>query len=145
MRFAAFDYGESCGIAISDIVVPRTHSAEGLPIVGMKKYVLATALDNPLKFIEAARCRLVVLEDYPRNAKNDHFDRLKFGLEEMGYKADRMKFVAASQWKPLAKAMKPDLSPWNPETKHEREAMSVLWYYLQFINWSYSKLEVRFV
>lgn len=135
MRIIALDYGKSVGVAIADVTAYPSFQGD-VTKMNLYKYILCTVdTKTAIEFMEISRCMTAVMEDYPRRAKNNMYEDL--------YRAVACKFdnsdpldkhliiLAPSLWKPVCKARHPNLLPWNPETQHEEDAMSILWYYLQ--------------
>ena len=135
MRILSIDYGASTGMAFG--------SWEDCCI-----YKMYLGTHNKLAMSEGAypvpeECDCIILEQAPFGAKwntSAVFHTLLHDIQRSGYRITRelkpkgIVFVAPSQWKPFVKKQQPDLSSWSPKTKHERDAMSMLWYVISMQN-----------
>ena len=135
MRILAIDYGTSTGIAFG--------SWEGSCI-----YKMYLGTSNKMAMYTGSypvpeECDCVVLEHAPFGANwntSSVYHTLLQDIQKSGYviskqlKEKGIVLVAPSQWKPFVKKQQLDLSSWSPKTKHERDAMSMLWYVVSMQN-----------
>ena len=135
MRILSIDYGASTGMAFG--------SWEDSCI-----YKMYLGTHNKLAMSEGAypvpeECDCIILEQAPFGAKwtsSAIFHVLLSDIQKSGFVlSDTLQekgivLVAPSQWKPFVKKQQPDLSSWSPKTKHERDAMCMLWYAVSMQN-----------
>lgn len=134
MRIAAIDYGVDTGIAIAELAYNRR-------IIFLKYYVVCTIYNNipdVLSLITASRSSSVVLEKCPALATSnsrDIFEELYRNLSALGFKNGKgilepgcLLTISPGTWKPFVKKQMIDFSSWNPESRHEKDAMGLLWY-----------------
>lgn len=135
MRILSVDYGTDTGIALCDME-------------GSSLYKMYLGTSNQTAILEGAypvpeECDCIILEHAPFGAKwtsSKTFHSLLSNFQKSGYtitkelKEKGVLLVAPSQWKPFVNRQNIDLSPWSPKTKHERDAMCMLWYAVSMQN-----------
>ena len=138
MNIAAIDYGLHCGLAIAKVVLTED-------LCYLNKVHLETVKDdlpriyNILKRIGP---HSVVLEACPYRAAGHSLKLYEHAhmmlKQQLGYQdgKDILAFnelitIGPGLWKPFVKKQCLDYSPWFPKTKHEQDAMSLLWYALE--------------
>lgn len=151
MNIAAIDYGFDCGLAIAKVI-----GVEQVNTVKLEKVKLETIHDNismVKSLVNDANCLSVIVELSPYRAAGNSlqiYERTIQAMEDLGFRTSdklldgaSLLTVGAGQWKPFVKKQEIDFSPWSPKTRHEKDAMSLLWYVLRKeVN---SELEVHFV
>lgn len=156
MRVAAVDPGYNTGLAIGEM----QHNA-GLKKVRIEKYILSTVeakwSDGAVSvsnIVLASRCGYCIMErrpQFPSEAGRVHYEQILHELcgGSEFVEAENLQFVSKGNlrllyligpgiWKkPVEGWLKkqPDLfSPWCPETQHEIDAMSLLFYWTKIHN-----------
>lgn len=138
MKIASIDYGLNVGLAIAEF-----YSEDGL----LERLHLGTHYigdEEVAKLVLAENCELVIMEEPPYSnlgGSANSFYKILGILKKNGYSvldSDRiveksiMRYLPGT-WKPLVQAAKPDLSPWDPKTIHEKDAMGIMWYALRTV------------
>ena len=142
MRIAAVDYGLNIGIAIAAIEETKLY-----------RVYLETLYNQPeetIDMINSENCWAVILEKAPcapTGVGAVSYSQLLAGIQTLGYgivktvRENGLVLVPPSQWKPFVSKQKPNLSAWHPKTKHEKDAMGMLWYVLRI----YKKENIEYV
>lgn len=138
MRIAAIDYGLSCGLAITDFEKNEPN------YIHLKKFRLQTIEDNIQEIYQILKDTSpdsVVLEACPYRAAGNSLriyehthamltDQLDYrnGKDILAF--NELVTIGPGLWKPFVNKQNLPYHLWNPKTKHEKDAMSLLWYAL---------------
>ena len=133
MRIASIDPGFNTGLAIAIMCNEEN--------IILKKYFLGTFTDEPnavIKLVLASRSQVCVMEAKPHNtpdSKTVPNTKIQVGLGDLSPWE-----IGPGTWKPFMRSRLMELEPWAPETQHERDAMAILFYFVQ-INFSGRKVQ----
>lgn len=135
MKILSIDYGVSTGLALC--------SLEGSDLIKLYLGTINSAALFKSSYPVPEDCECIVLEQAPFGATwstSVIFHTLFADLQKSGFVlSDTLQekgivLVAPSQWKPFVKRQNLDLRSWSPKTKHERDAMCMLWYAVSMQN-----------
>ena len=135
MRIASIDPGFNTGVAIAIL-----HDKESIKL---EKYLLGTFTNEPdavVKLVLTSRSTICLMERKPRNAANSKTvpnEKIKAALGNL-----KIVEIGPGLWKPFMYSRLAKLEPWAPETQHEKDAMAILFYFLQTQN---PKRKVKYV
>lgn len=137
MKIAAVDYGLHVGLAIAELCQDTV----------LKKVHLGTHYEGDAEVAQriiTEECKFVAMEEPPYAALGGSaasFYRILGDLQQSGYvnnylaKTFLLEHGIATYlpgvWKPFVDSLKPDLSAWQPQTNHEKDAMGIMWYALK--------------
>jgi hypothetical protein len=123
MRIASLDPGYNTGVAIAIV-----HETE--EFVTLEKYNLVTLIDEPAAVAElviSSRCKICLMEAKPHNAADSKWVPNTL-LQSM---LPPVVEIKPGAWKPFMRSRLAELESWNPETQHEKDAMAMLYYFVQ--------------
>lgn len=135
MKILSIDYGVSTGVAIGNL--------EGSELQKVYLDTLRNSAEWRNPDISPEACDCVILEKAPFGATwntSAIFYNLLHYLQNVGFSEvvglnERgIWLIQPSQWKPFVKKQNLDLASWSPKTKHEQDAMCMLWYAVSMHN-----------